>query len=150
MFCKYYQLLASRQADGDLMPKEKQRLSAHLARCGSCRRREQQFLALKRLLKKAEKRGGGERIALQKGKKPYWPLKMGLGVAAVLILGLVGFFVFVPLNGNPAAPIDLAGGDEIINYPLGSLLYYEEKPSSYYIENYYTPMSSFFLLSENK
>jgi len=145
MFCRKYEILISRNLDNDLNEFEKEKLEIHLNKCCKCQEKQNQFAGLKDILNKANDESMKYSIAKILIKKKSSALKIGLGLAAVLILALITSIIYFRNINNSS----IFQNNNIVNYPMGSIVYYEKKNPENYASNYITPMSTYYSLEDN-
>ena len=117
MKCRTFQKQISAYLDGELPPREQQKLEAHLDQCETCARMYEQLLQLTRSLKLLRQNPPPgmwsaihQRLEDRSARKssiawtPRWKL-LGVGAAILLLIGLGLYFLF-PISSPEEVPFE--------------------------------------------
>jgi hypothetical protein len=128
--CNYFSLLISRDVDNDLNQSEKNDLSYHLKTCKKCFRLHENFIKLKKTL--------NHDLPVYK-KRYYIPggLKIAIAACMTVIITASLFLYNNKIQNNKMANAD------VIEYPLGDLIYASEITNDFNVEAIYEPMDKY-------
>jgi hypothetical protein len=150
MFCNKYRLLISRGMDNDLDKNEVEMLAIHLRKCSKCRVKEFQFKNLKRLLKMSDKKSFEIKTSPLKKRIMKMLIKSSSFAALFLLILFTAFFGLNKIFNSSMNKKILYSKSNLVNYPLGTIVYYEKKAPNNYSSNYYIPMSTYLYITDIK